>query len=77
MKFGVNKVLVLGCYLVVLVLCMCFYLVFYCIEMVMDNLMLSWYEKSLGLLIIKFVLLLQEVKDGVLDFKVVRCFLYQ
>lgn len=33
----------------------------------------SRHEKSLGLLTIKFVTLLQEAKDGVLDLKVVSC----
>jgi transcription factor E2F4/5 len=32
----------------------------------------SRHEKSLGLLTTKFVSLLQEAKDGVLDLKVVR-----
>lgn len=31
------------------------------------------HEKSLGLLTTKFVTLLQEAKDGVLDLKVVMC----
>lgn len=34
----------------------------------------SRYEKSLGLLTMKFVSLLQEAKDGVLDLKVVSSF---
>lgn len=33
----------------------------------------SRHEKSLGLLTTKFVNLLQEAKDGVLDLKVVSC----
>ena len=35
---------------------------------------LSRHEKSLGLLTTKFVSLLQEAKDGVLDLKVVSSF---
>lgn len=35
----------------------------------------SRHEKSLGLLTTKFVSLLQEAKDGVLDLKVVRKFI--
>lgn len=34
----------------------------------------SRHEKSLGLLAIKFVTLLQETKDGILDLKVVNVY---
>uniref|UniRef100_A0A8W8JVU8 E2F/DP family winged-helix DNA-binding domain-containing protein n=1 Tax=Magallana gigas TaxID=29159 RepID=A0A8W8JVU8_MAGGI len=42
----------------------------HCTEMAMDNSTPSRHEKSLGLLTTKFVSLLQEAKDGVLDLKV-------
>ena len=41
-------------------------------KMAMDSSTPSRHEKSLGLLTTKFVSLLQEAKDGVLDLKVVR-----
>lgn len=77
MKSGANKVPVLGRYLATLVSRTRSYPAFHCTEMAMDNSTPSRHEKSLGLLTTKFVSLLQEAKDGVLDLKVVRCFLYQ
>lgn len=77
MKSGANKVPVLGRYLAALVSRTRSYPAFHCTEMAMDNSTPSRHEKSLGLLTTKFVSLLQEAKDGVLDLKVVRCFLYQ
>lgn len=45
--------------------------------MAMDNSTPSRHEKSLGLLTTKFVSLLQEAKDGVLDLKVVSYLMLQ
>lgn len=74
MKSGANQVPVLGRYLATLVSRTRSYPAFHCTEMAMDNSTPSRHEKSLGLLTTKFVSLLQEAKDGVLDLKVVRCF---